>query len=305
MDARTKEMLKKVRTVEIQTRRIVHQVLTGSYRSAFKGSGIDFEEVREYCYGDDVRAIDWNVTARSDQTFIKKFREERELSILLVLDLSASGAFGSSGISKREYAAELASALAFSAALNNDKVGLVLFTDRIEKVIYPQKGRKHVLRILREILFFEPVGRGTNIVGALHYVSKMMRKRSVVFLLSDFLQFDKNVPQSTKDQPLFRALRLAGRKHDLICGILSDPRESILPSAGYVEFEDAESGDTIEINTRSKRFRKKYEDVTAALYTMRDTAFRQSGLDTMQLRTDSSYLKALRLLFARRSGRHT
>lgn len=304
MDTRTKEMLKKVRMVEIRTRRIVHQVLTGSYRSAFKGSGIDFEEVREDRYGDDVRAIDWNVTARSDQTFIKKFREERELSILLMLDLSASGTFGSSGITKREYAAELASALAFSAALNNDKVGLLLFTERIEKVIYPQKGRKHVLRILREILFYEPVGRGTDIVSALHYVSKMMRKRSVVFLLSDFLQFDNNQPQSNKDQPLFRALRLAGRKHDLICGILSDPRETTLPSAGYVEFEDAETGDTIEINTRSKRFRKEYEDMTTKQFSIRDNAFRQSGIDTMSLRTDSSYLKAIRLLFARRSGKH-
>jgi len=304
MDTRTKEMLKKVRMVEIRTRRIVHQVLTGSYRSAFKGSGIDFEEVREYCYGDHVRASDWNVTARSDQTFIKKFREERELSILLMLDLSASGTFGSSGITKREYAAELASALAFSAALNNDKVGLLLFTERIEKVIYPQKGRKHVLRILREILFYEPVGRGTDIVSALHYVSKMMRKRSVVFLLSDFLQFDNNQPQSNKDQPLFRALRLAGRKHDLICGILSDPRETTLPSAGYVEFEDAETGDTIEINTRSKRFRKEYEDMTTKQFSIRDNAFRQSGIDTMSLRTDSSYLKAIRLLFARRSGKH-
>jgi len=304
MDSSTQEMLKKVRTVEIRTRKLVDQALSGSYRSAFKGRGIDFEEVREYVYGDDVRSIDWNVTARSRRPYVKQYREERELSIILMLDLSASGSFGSDAQhTKRQLATELASVLAFSAASSNDKVGLILFSDHVEKFIVPAKGRKHVLRIIRDLLFFEPVGRKTNIEDSLNYVLKMMRKRSVIFLLSDFLEFSQTHPQSDKGNPLFRTLRLVAQRHDLICGVLSDPREFELPDVGYVEFEDAETGEIIELNTRSRRMRDRYRELNHELTRQREMAFRQSGLEFMNLRTDRSYMDALRELFYRRTHR--
>ena len=301
MNPQTQEMLKKVRTVEIRTRKLVNQALSGSYRSAFKGRGIDFEEVREYAYGDDVRSIDWNVTARSRRPYVKQFREERELSIILMLDLSGSGTFGSSEHTKRQLATELASVLAFSAASSNDKVGLILFSDHVEKFIVPAKGRKHVLRIIRELLFYEPKGKSTNIVDSLNYGLKMMRKRSVIFLLSDFLEFSDKYPQTDKRNPLFKTLRLVAQRHDLICGVLSDPREFELPNVGYVEFEDAETGDLIELNTRSRRLRKRYRELNQRFAEQRELAFKQSGLEFMHLRTDSPYMEALRRLFHRRS----
>ena len=301
MEKKTQDMLKKVRTVEIQTRRLVNQALSGSYRSAFKGRGIDFEEVREYAYGDDVRTIDWNVTARSRRPYVKRFREERELSMILMLDLSASGAFGSLIHTKRELATELAAVLAFSAVSSNDKVGLILFTDRIEKFIVPSKGRKHVLRIIRELLFFEPEGRATDIEGSLSYVLKMMRKRSVIFLLSDFLQITDKYPITDNRNPMFRTLRLVAQKHDLICGVLSDPREFELPKVGYVDFEDAETGDILEINTNSKRLREEYRKLTQKFSRQRELAFKQSGIDYMNLSTDEPYIEPLRRLFAKRS----
>lgn len=301
METKTQEMLKKVRAIEIQTRRIVNQALSGSYRSAFRGRGIDFEEVREYVYGDDVRTIDWNVTARSKRPYVKMFREERELSMILMLDLSASGAFGSQQHTKRELATELAAVLAFSAVSSNDKVGLILFSDHVEKFIVPAKGRKHVLRIIRELLFYEPKGKCTDIVVSLNYVLKMMRKSSVIFLLSDFLQFSDTYPQTDKRHPLFKALRLVAQKHDLICGVLSDPREFELPSVGYVDFEDSETGEVIEINSNSRRLRERYSELNLKYARQRDLAFKQSGLDYMHLRTDESYIDALRLLFHKRS----
>ena len=303
METKTQEMLKKVRAIEIQTRRIVNQTLSGSYRSAFRGRGIDFEEVREYVYGDDVRTIDWNVTARSKRPYVKMFREERELSMILMLDLSASGAFGSHQHTKRELATELAAVLAFSAVSSNDKVGLILFSDHVEKFIVPAKGRKHVLRIIRELLFYEPKGKSTDIVTSLNYVLKMMRKSSVIFLLSDFLQFSDTYPQTDKRHPLFKTLRLVAQKHDLICGVLSDPREFELPSVGYVDFEDSETGEVIEINSNSRRFRERYRDLNLRYAKQRDLAFKQSGLDYMHLRTDEAYIDALRLLFHQRSRR--
>jgi len=301
METKTQEMLKKVRTVEIQTRRLVNQALSGSYRSAFKGRGIDFEEVREYAYGDDVRTIDWNVTARSRRPYVKRFREERELSMILMLDLSASGVFGSKIHTKRELATELAAVLAFSAVSSNDKVGLILFTDRIEKFIIPAKGRKHVLRIIRDLLFFEPEGRSTDIVSSLNYVLKMMRKRSVIFLLSDFLQFSDECPETDSRNPLYKTLRLVAQKHDLICGVLSDPREFELPKVGFVDFEDAETGEILEINTNSKRLRQQYRELTIKYAKLREMALKQSGIDYMHLRTDEPYIESLRRLFAKRS----
>ncbi|MEQ9824953.1 MAG: DUF58 domain-containing protein [Puniceicoccaceae bacterium] len=301
MEKRTQDMLKKVRAVEIQTRRLVNQALSGSYRSAFKGRGIDFEEVREYAYGDDVRTIDWNVTARSRRPYVKQYREERELSMILMLDLSASGSFGSQHQTKRELATELAAVLAFSAMSSNDKVGLILFTDRIECFIVPGKGRKHVLRIIRELLFFEAKGRSTDMVESLSYVLKMMRKRSVIFLLSDFLHFSDKVPETDPRHPLYRTLRLVAQKHDLICGVLTDPREFELPKVGYVEFEDAETGQILEINTHSRRTREQYRQLTLRHARLRDQALKQSGIDTMVLSTDEPYIESLRRLFAQRS----
>jgi uncharacterized protein (DUF58 family) len=301
MESKTQEMLKKVRTIEIRTRRIVNQALSGSYRSAFKGRGIDFEEVREYAFGDEVRSIDWNVTARSRKPYIKQYREERELSMIVMLDLSASGQFGSSEQTKRELATELAAVLAFSAASNNDKVGLILFSDRVEKFIVPAKGRKHVLRIIRDLISFEPEGSRTDIVSSLHYVLKMMRRRSVIFLLSDFLHFSDEYPQTDKRHPLFKALRLVAQKHDLICGVLSDPREFELPAVGYVEFEDAETGDIVEINSNSRKFREQYRELNEQQASQRNAAFRQSGLDYMHLPTNANYMDALRKLFHKRT----
>jgi uncharacterized protein (DUF58 family) len=301
MEAKTQEMLKKVRTVEIRTRRLVNHALSGSYQSAFKGRGIDFEEVREYVYGDDVRSIDWNVTARSETPYVKRYREERELSIILMLDLSASGLFGSGKMNKQELATELAAVLAFSAVKSNDKVGLVLFTDSVERFIAPAKGSKHVLRIIREILFFEPKGTKTDVVQSLHYVLRMMRRRSVIFLLSDFLDFHGNALQTGKHDPVFKAMRLVAQKHDLICGILSDPREYELPDVGFVEFEDSETGSMVELNCSSRRVREHFRRINADYARDRENAFRQSGIDFMHLRTDQPYIEALRRLFHQRS----
>lgn len=292
-----------MRVIEIQTRRIVNQALSGSYRSAFRGRGIDFEEVREYVYGDDVRSIDWNVTARSKRPYVKQYREERELSMVIMLDLSASGTFGSQFQTKRQVATELAAVLAFSAVSSNDKVGLILFSDHVEKFVVPAKGRKHVLRIIREILYYEPQGRSTDIVGSLHYVLKMLRKRSVIFLLSDFLQFTDDYPQTDKRHPLFKALRLVAQKHDLISGVLSDPREFELPSVGYVDFEDSETGEIIEVNSRSKKLRNAYRELNLKYAKQRELAFKQSGLDYMHLSTDKPYMEALRRLFHKRTRR--
>lgn len=296
---RTREILAKVRQIEIRTSRLAQESLAGQYHSVFKGRGMNFEEVREYVPGDEVRAIDWNVTARSGRPFVKKYTEERELTILLVVDLSASGNFGSGVQSKRELAAEVASVLAFSAIRNDDKVGLVLFTDEIEHWIPPKKGRRHVLRVIRDILFFEPERRGTDIVQALDFVNRVLRRRAVTFLLSDFL-----IPASgpTGAEALRRALELAGRRHDLVALSISDPRESELPAVGRIVLEDAERGELVEVDTRDPRARERYAEAAAQRRRARLQMLRGAGVDALDLSTDLPYVAALRRFFRTRIG---
>ncbi|NUO81345.1 DUF58 domain-containing protein, partial [candidate division KSB1 bacterium] len=227
-----KEILKKVRRLEIQTRALVNDVFSGEYHSVFKGRGMAFAEVREYVLGDDVRNIDWNVTARTGHPFVKVFDEERELTVMLLVDVSSSGEFGTHEQMKGDIAAEICALLAFSAIKNNDKVGLIIFTDRIEKFVPPKKGRTHVLRVLREVLYHKPEGHGTNITTALEYLNRVIRRKAVVFLVSDFLS-----------EGYEKALRVAGKRHDLVAIPITDPRETEIPNVGLVELEDAETGE--------------------------------------------------------------
>ena len=235
------EILKKIRALEIKTKGLVETAFAGDYHSVFKGRGMNFEDVREYQPGDEIRAIDWNVTARLGTAYVKKFTEERELTVVLVVDVSASGSFGSASQSKRELAAEVACLLAFSAIRNNDKVGLLLFTDRVELFIPPKKGRSHTLRIIRDILFFEPAGRGTAPALALDYLNKVVTRRAVVFFISDFQTGDFS-----------RSLSVSGRRHDFIAVHVEDERERTIPNIGILTLEDAETGEQIEINTADR-----------------------------------------------------
>jgi uncharacterized protein (DUF58 family) len=296
------DIIKKVRRLEIRTRRLVTDSMTGAYHSSFKGRGMDFEEVREYAIGDDVRTIDWNVSAKMDRPFVKVFREERELTLMLVIDLSASGIFGSVEQSKRERAAEIASVIAFSASQNNDKVGLLLYTDEVEHYIPPKKGRRHILRVIRDILFFEPAGKATDHKAALDYLNRVQRRKSVVFLISDFL--DNNAPHAAPESPLFSTLALTHQRHDLISIALSDPREFELPEVGLITLEDAETGEMVEIDTGSRQVRQRYAQLAAERRSYFQSGMRKKGLDWIEARTDGPYLPALRQLFARRASRH-
>ena len=302
-DKNTRQILKKVRQVEIHTNRMVTDSLSGAYHSIFKGQGMDFEEVREYAPGDDIRAIDWNVTAKMHRPFIKKFREERELTIILLLDLSSSGCFGSVDESKRELAAEIASVLAFSAIRNNDKVGLILFTDRIEKFIAPKKGRQHVLRVIREMLFFEPQGKSTNISVALDYLTRVVTKKAVVFLISDFLQgADGQLinPEPNPKNSLIKHLSLTSKRHDLIGVILSDQRERELPNIGIITLEDAETGEQVEIDTSNATFREKYKKLTEERLENFSKTFKKIGGNCMTIKTEIPYINELRRFFEKR-----
>jgi uncharacterized protein (DUF58 family) len=301
MDAtRTREILSRVRTLEIRTRRLVEETMAGQYHSVFKGRGMDFEEVREYLPGDEVRTIDWNVTARTGRPFVKKFTEERELTLLLLLDLSASGSFGSGARSKRELAAEVASVLAFSAIRNQDRVGLVLFTDRVEKFIPPAKGRSHVLRVVREALFFEPEHAGTDLVAALEFANRVVPRRAVTFLISDFLLpgCEKGLPE-----PVRRALGLANRRHDLVALSTTDPRERELPDVGFITLDDAETGEQLEVDTSDPRLRRRYAEAAAAHAEALRQALTACGVDLLELDTDAPYLPALQRFFRGRARR--
>ena len=245
-----REIFKKVRQIEIRTNREVTDVLGGQYHSVFKGRGMEFEEVREYLPGDEVRSIDWNVTARFGHPFIKKFKEERELTVMLVVDVSASGQFGSVRQTKNELAAELAAVLAFSAIRNNDKVGLIMFTDRIEKFVPPKKGRRHVLRVVREILAFQPQGRGTDLQLALDYLNSVQSRRAVTFVVSDF--------QVTDEESVRKKLRVASKRHDVIALSLRDPREEELPAVGLLELRDAETGERALVDTFDRKVREEF-----------------------------------------------
>ena len=305
----TREIMERVRHIEIRTARLARETFAGQYHSVFKGRGMDFDEVREYVPGDEVRAIDWNVTARTGRPFIKKFREERELTIVLLVDLSASGHFGSITQSKRELAAEVASVLAFAAVRNNDKVGLILFTDEVEQYVPPRKGRSHVLRVVREILFFDARRRGTDVVRALEYANHVLKRRAVVFLLSDFLVPPRGttgaaaVSALAPGSPLRRTLEITARRHDLVGVVVSDPREAELPDVGRVVLEDAESGEQVELDTHDAATRQRF---AAAAQERRGTvlqALRGAGIDTLELSTALPYLAALLRFFQRRAAR--
>jgi uncharacterized protein (DUF58 family) len=285
-------ILKKIRYLELKTRGMVETAFAGQYRSVFKGRGMNFEEVREYQPGDEVRTIDWNVTARYGEPFVKKFTEERELTVMLLVDVSASGNFGSVHLSKRELAAEVACMFAFSAIRNNDKVGLILFSDHVELFIAPKKGRAHTLRLMREILFFEPRGRGTQPGGALTFLNQVVHRRSVVFLISDFQAPDFDTE-----------LSVTSRRHDLIAIPIVDPREEELPDIGRVTLEDAESGEQIEINTSDRKTRAAFLHAVSAREAARRRQLRRHRIDTIALRTNEEYVPALRAFFRNRERR--
>jgi uncharacterized protein (DUF58 family) len=293
----SKAMHSGMRRLEIRTRRMVNDSLAGAYHSVFKGRGMDFDEVREYTPGDEVRTIDWNVTARAGRTFVKKFTEERELTIFLVVDISASGNFGSGIMAKRDLAAELASALAFSAIRNSDKVGLLLYTDRIERYLPPKKGRRHVLRVVRDILYHEPAGTATDTVKILDVVNHLLHRRAVVFLISDFQSAGD--PVATREQ-LRRAMRQTNRRHDLIAVHIEDAREKELPNVGIVALEDAETGEIVEVDTGSAAVRKLFKEQSFERSKRLKSDLRAEGIDTLQLQTDLPYLGALQRFFKTR-----
>jgi uncharacterized protein (DUF58 family) len=288
----TKELLKKVRQLEIRTRGLVNQVFSGEYHSVFKGRGMEFSEVREYQFGDDMRMIDWNVTARFNHPFVKIFEEERELTVMLVVDMSGSQFFGSQSALKRDVALELSAILAFSAMKNNDKVGLILFTDRIEKFVPPRKGRGHALRIVRELLSFEPTRPATSIKTALEYLNHVQKKRSIVFVLSDFM-----------DSNYEAALRIAGKRHDLIGVVLQDPRENEIPSVGLVHLRDAESGANRLVDTSNTQVRFLYKQFGERIREARKSLFVKSRLDDVLIRLDQPYIKPLADFFKLRERR--
>jgi uncharacterized protein (DUF58 family) len=287
-----REVIRQVRRLQLRARRAVEDLLGGEYHSVFKGTGIAFEEVREYQPGDDIRTIDWNVTARMGHPFIKRFVEERELTVMLLMDCSASQQFGTSYQQKREIAAELAAVLAFSAISNNDRVGLVAFTKRVERFVPPRKGTRHVLRLIRDVLFFQPTQKGTSIREALDYVNRVLHRRAIIFLLSDFL-----------DEGYERAFKRTGRRHDLIAVPIRDPREVELPAVGLLELEDAETGEQLLLDTSNSALRRAYtQDAEGRLAFIRQLA-RSARIDLIEVSTDGGHLDALIRFFRIRERR--
>ena len=286
------EMLKKIRRIDIRTSQMVNDALGGQYESVFKGQGMQFEEVREYQPGDEVRSIDWNVTARMGRPFLKKYVEERELTIMLLLDASASSTFGSIKQRKDELSAELCAVLAFSAIKNNDKVGLIIFTDRIEKHVPPKKGRRHVLRVISEALSFEPEGRRTDIAVALEYLNRVTIRRTVTFLISDFMATDYE-----------SSLRIANRRHDIIALTITDPRELELPDVGILDLEDAETGEKIRIDTKVRRVREAYQRLALDRMQAKSRILRSANVDTIDVSTDKPYIEPLLKFFRMRERR--
>jgi uncharacterized protein (DUF58 family) len=321
-----REILKKIRQIEIRTNRLVTETLAGQYHSVFKGQGMNFDEVREYQPGDEVRSIDWNVTARMNHPFVKKFVEERELTLMLVVDVSGSGLFGSVAQSKRELAAEIASVLAFSAIRNNDKVGLILFSDEIEKFIPPRKGRRHVLRVIREILFFEPQRRGTDLRGALEFLMRVTPHRAITVVISDFI--GSPTQRAAEGSPArsqrglagrmpaaqvfnleslahaaFPTLRQANRRHDVVAVQVADRFELELPALGRLILKDAETGEVVEVNTGDERKRASFAERQTKAQTDLARLFRSAGIDSIQLRTDQPYSVELARFFETREKR--
>ena len=287
-----KEVLAQIRRIHIVTSRMVTDVFAGRYQSVFKGRGIEFDEVRQYFVGDDVRCIDWNVTARTGIPYVKKFVEERELTVVLILDLSPSSYFGTREKLKRQLATEICSLLTFSAMQNNDKVGLLIFTDQVEKFVPPRKGVRHGMRILREALYFQPKGRGTDISQALEYLNKVCRRKTISFIISDFYARGFEKP-----------LSIANKHHDIIAVILTDPREIELPNVGIISLNDPESGEKFLIDTSNPKVRERFYRKAKEVRENRKRIFSRLGIDTIDVRTDVPYTKALFLFFRRREKR--
>jgi uncharacterized protein (DUF58 family) len=298
---KAKTILTQMRQLEIRTRRLVNDTLAGEYQSVFKGRGMNFDEVREYVAGDEVRTIDWNVTARAGRPFVKKFTEERELTLLLLVDVSASGKFGSASRNKRELAAELASALAFSAIHNSDKVGLILYTDTVELYIPPKKGRRHVLRVVREILFFEPRGRSTDTVKALDFANHILNRRAIAFLISDF---QTSGDPDEELAALRRAMRQTNRRHDLVALHIQDAREKSLPDVGMLALQDAETDEVVELDTADPEIRAAFEKEVTERTRRIVRGFRAEAIDTLELDTAAPYLPAMQHFFKTRERRH-
>lgn len=289
---RTRELLKKVQRIQVRVDRLVNDVVVGEYRSVFKGRGMEFEEVREYVPGDDIRTIDWNVTARTGSAHVKRYVEEREMTAVLLVDLSLSGRFGSTQQLKVDLATEICAVLAFSAIKSNDKIGLLIFTDRVEMYIPAKKGKRHVLRVIRELLSFEPTAGGTDVAGALEFLNRVLKRKAVVFLVSDFI-----------DTEFERDLALTRGRHDLIPVRISDPRESTLPDVGLIELEDAETGERIVIDTRRRRIRDAFAVAGRDQQQSLSGLMRSMGVDTLEVSTDRPYMKDLLGFFRRRERR--
>ena len=285
------ELIKRVRKIEIKTRGLSSNIFAGQYHSAFKGRGMAFSEVREYQYGDDVRDIDWNVTARFNKPYVKVFEEERELTVMLLVDMSSSLDFGTSGMYKKDMVAEIAATLAFAAIQNNDKIGAIFFTDRIEKFIPPQKGRKHILYIIRELLGFEPESRHTDLIVPLQYLTNAIKKRCTTFLLSDFID----------ERDFKSALTIANRKHDVVAIQVYDKRVEELPDVGLMKMVDAESGEDMYIDTSSRMVREMHHKWWVERQQLLRDVFTKSGVDSISVRTDQDYVKSLMNLFAKRN----
>jgi len=288
-----KELIKKIRQIQIYTSRAVNASFAGQYESVFKGRGMQFDEVREYTPGDDVRSIDWNVTARTGRPYIKRFVEEREMTVLFAVDLSASGDFGTVNKAKNELAAEFCAVLSFAAAKNNDKVGLLIFTDKIELYIPPKKGSSHVLRLIRELLYFKMPASQTNIGQALEYIAGVTRKKATVFLVSDFIETDFKKP-----------LSLLNKRHDVIAVSVRDRAEVALPGAGLIEFADAETGEVILVDTSNKRFRNQYAGSSSARFGRLENMLRSINVDCISISTDKPYVQDLIAFFRMRHRRH-
>lgn len=288
-----REILKRVRQIEIRSRRAVNDIMAGEYHSVFKGRGMEFDEVREYAPGDEIRDIDWNVTARTGRPFIKRYVEEREQTVFFVVDVSASGQFGTHQRMKGEIAAEICSVLAFSATKNNDRVGLLRFSDRVEELMPPKKGRKHVLRVVRQLLFARPQGKGTDIALAIDTLNKILKRRAIVFVVSDFL-----APE------LRRPLMLANKRHDLIAIRLSDPREEELPPVGILELRDAETGESMLVDSSNRAVRERYREANQLRQIALEKMFRSLGIDNIPVRTNEPYLDNIVRYFRQRAKRY-
>jgi uncharacterized protein (DUF58 family) len=286
----TAELLKKVRRIELKTKGLSNQIFSGEYHSAFKGRGMAFSEVREYAVGDEVRTIDWNVTARFGHPYVKIFEEERELTVILVVDVSASDSFGTTSQIKKSLITEICAVLAFSAITNNDKIGVIFFSNKVEKFISPKKGKSHILRIIRELIEFTPEESGTNISEALRYLNNVVKKRSIAFLISDFM-----------DEDYEDSLKLANRKHDMVALRIYDRRESEMPNVGMAQFADPETNEVRWVNTASRKVREAYRQAALDRELKASNALRRAGIDTASIATDESYIQPLRNLFSKRS----